>query len=74
MTVIAVPLLAVVGALLRWQLSRLNGTIPLGTFLVNICASFGAGLLIGSSDTTVIFFTPSAWTCCEINAGVNGPS
>ena len=55
MTAIAFVGAAVIGALGRWQATRLHRVgLPLGTFVVNVAAAFVAGLLTGTSTTVAL--------------------
>ncbi|MFV2038866.1 MAG: CrcB family protein [Acidimicrobiales bacterium] len=54
MMVLAFGLLAVAGAVGRWQMTRLNSTgWPVGTLAVNVGAAFVLGLLANSSSSTI---------------------
>ncbi|MEE9414692.1 MAG: CrcB family protein [Acidimicrobiales bacterium] len=58
MTVPLFVLAAALGALTRWQLTRLNDTdLHLGTVLVNVGAAFAAGLAVEASSTVALVFT-----------------
>ena len=51
MTILVLPL-AMLGALVRWQLAeRLNGLVPVGTLIANTAASFAVGLFSNLEHT-----------------------
>lgn len=49
---------AIVGALARWQMARLNQPgLPIGTLTVNLAAAFAAGLAVDLSTTAALIVT-----------------